>query len=291
MKQWSSIEELAENLGISERTAFRWLRSGKIKRKRSGYGQRIFVVAQETDTDSDVSATDSDTDVSVNVSDTTDNDTDMSVNVSNKIGGRRREEKSLVDSLEDELKASRVEFEIEKLQDAKEKWMERKNREKKEEEQSEQALKFQELALRQRQHEDEKRQREVRARIQQVKNAVCDDLERKAIPAPILAMLYQEIEKLLGRMDVLSIPLDELLIYSHGIKEKLYKQFANEILQHVQRQAVETINEYLNEYLKKTCSISLQEVMRLADEIASKGVNDPHVRAKLREISTTFRKV
>lgn len=67
MKAWDSIESLAEDVGISPRTGYRWLKEGKIKRKRED-GRILFVLAggptDITDTDvTDMSATDVSSDI------------------------------------------------------------------------------------------------------------------------------------------------------------------------------------------------------------------------------------
>jgi predicted site-specific integrase-resolvase len=65
LKAYPSIEELAEDVGISERTAWRWLKAGKIKRKRAEEGHMVFVLANEPP---DMSHADIITDVTGDVS-------------------------------------------------------------------------------------------------------------------------------------------------------------------------------------------------------------------------------
>jgi hypothetical protein len=49
MKVWDSIESLAEDKGISERTGWRWLRRGKIRKVRGEDGEFGFALADDTD--------------------------------------------------------------------------------------------------------------------------------------------------------------------------------------------------------------------------------------------------
>lgn len=63
MKTYQSIEELAEDTGISERQGWRWLKSGKVKRVKDEGGQIVFMLSGNSpDTDDTNNVT---TDVSV----------------------------------------------------------------------------------------------------------------------------------------------------------------------------------------------------------------------------------
>ena len=59
MQAWPDIETLAEDMKISSRTAWRWLKSGKVIRKRAEGGGFIFVLREGTVTDN------GDTDMSI----------------------------------------------------------------------------------------------------------------------------------------------------------------------------------------------------------------------------------
>lgn len=50
MKNWNSITSLAEDIGISERTAWRWLKRGKIERHRDEDGKIFFTLKADPDT-------------------------------------------------------------------------------------------------------------------------------------------------------------------------------------------------------------------------------------------------
>lgn len=63
MKAYPSIEELAEAVGISERTAWRWLRVGRIKKKLED-GQVVFILSDKS---TDITDTELTTDTVSNV--------------------------------------------------------------------------------------------------------------------------------------------------------------------------------------------------------------------------------
>lgn len=53
MKVYHSIEQLAEDVGISERTGWRWAKKGKIQKEISKDGGRVFFLPDATDSDGD----------------------------------------------------------------------------------------------------------------------------------------------------------------------------------------------------------------------------------------------
>jgi hypothetical protein len=57
MRSWATIEELAADMGISERTGWRWLRKGKVRKEISENGEGVFVLSDNTDTDRDDNVT------------------------------------------------------------------------------------------------------------------------------------------------------------------------------------------------------------------------------------------
>jgi len=49
LKAWNDIESLSVDCGISTRTGYRWLRSGKLKKKRLEDGRRVFVLDEDAE--------------------------------------------------------------------------------------------------------------------------------------------------------------------------------------------------------------------------------------------------
>ena len=154
-----------------------------------------------------------------------------------EIRGRRRVREATpkaisfppLESLRSEFEGAKVEFEIEKLEEAKSKWEERRDKERKEKVDEERGRQFDETALRMSEERNEERQIEARRIIQKVKYHVLSPSSKAFIPTHILGHIYSEIEKCLTRMDVLSVPFDELVILAEGILSRIIRELSEEI--------------------------------------------------------------
>jgi hypothetical protein len=70
---------------------------------------------------------------------------------------------------------------------------------------------------------------EARRIIQKVKHQVLSPSSKAFVPVHVVAYIYQEIEKCLAHMDVLSVPFEELVILSEGIQSKIIRELSEEI--------------------------------------------------------------
>ena len=247
MKAYYSIEELAEDIGISERQGWRWLKAGKIKKKKSEDGRIIFILVDEP---TDITDTDFTDNVTTDVSDMSSGDSEP---ISNRrvLAGKKqvsvRGGSGLVQGLRDELEASRVQFEIEKLTDLKQKWQERQDRERKEKVEAERVKRLDEFLVRESQEQTAETEAKARAIIQKVKNEVLPVEMKDMIPVHIMAYMYQEIEKVLSKMDVLTLPFHELTIIAEGIKDRLIEQFSEELRPAIHDYFITLARQQLNE--------------------------------------------
>lgn len=254
---------MAEDAQISERQGYRWLKSGKIKRVRDENGQLVFVLVggptdiSDTD-DTDMSATDVST------------DTEPIPGLSTR-GGRKLSVRPgsgpLVNQMKDELESSRIEFEIEKIQDARAKWQERKSREEKERAEQERIQRLEELQVREGQRQTGERERESRFIIQRVKESVLPLSAKAVLPASVMSAIYAEVEKTLSRMNLVGIPLSELVILGTDIKNRIIganaemvRQSAYEYLMAFSRNGLkETVKQMYNDYREHGGELSLRD--------------------------------
>lgn len=240
-QQWTSIEVAAEDLGISERQAWRWLKQGRIRKKRSEDGRIVFVLVNEP---ADIADTDDTDNVTTDIT----TDTKPMSDVSRKLSARP--ESGLVKSMRDELEVAKVEFEIEKVEDARGKWQERKGREEKERAEQEKGQRLEELRVRETQRIQMEIEERERAIIQRVKEAVLPLSMKQVLPAHIMSAIYQEIEKILSRMNLVGVPEDELVILAKGIKDRVIQQ--ND----------ETVRQALYEYFTDLARKGVKEVLK-----------------------------
>lgn len=206
--QWNSIESLAEDLGISERTAWRWLKKGRIERMKDKDGI-VFTLTDITATD--VTATD-------------DTVTSERPSVSQmSIGGvKPKPIGPLAKFLVDELEANRALFQIDKVRTLRNEWAEQKQKElerkKRETEEAHEA----EVKLRlQKESEEEEawRKREI---VQRLKDKVIPEPLRKELPSEVLMTALLAIESELSKFDLVSMPESELQIYADEAKNQIF---------------------------------------------------------------------
>ena len=257
-QQWDSIEEAAEDLGISERTAWRWLKKGKIRKVKNGDGDVVFVASSDISTDND------------NVTNVTGDNVSVSVVSKERVSSDRKESGQtpvkggaglLVQSLKDELEADRVAFEIEKLQDARTQWEERRDRERKEKLEQERMLRLEEVRMAEEYRQREEEQRNVRHKIQVAKKEACEGLDEFVSPH-IFIFILQEIEKAFSKMRVEETPLHELIIIAEGVRDKII----------MEPPFVEEVRKALSEYLfSKGMVIMKRQIRALYQESVKQG--------------------
>lgn len=163
---------------------------------------------------------------------------------------------SLVQFLKDELEADKINFEIEKLKDARSQWEERKNWEKREKAEQERIQRLDELRVMEGQRQAAEREEKARIIIQKVKEMVVPFSMRTAVPSYILAVIFGEIEQMLSKTDVLGLAFDELVILAEGVKirilgqEEIRQALGNHILGIVEEQLRRIVREQ-NQNFKK----------------------------------------
>lgn len=223
MKQeWTSIEEAAEDLGISERQAWRWLKGGKIKKVKDEDGQIVFILAGES----------TDTDVTTDMALTSVGD-NKTIKKSILSFSGKQSASSLVQGLRDELESARVEFEIEKIEDARTKWAKRKNEETVMKLEAEQAQRLEELLVREQGRREEEMRAKARGIIQRIKEQIVPIALQKTFPKSILGIIYLELEKLFSRMDVIGFSEDELIVLGEGVRGRIIKENYEEVRQSI----------------------------------------------------------
>ncbi len=229
MKAYESIEQLAEEMEVSERTAWRWLKQGRIKKKRSEDGRIIFVLVDEptdiTDTDdTDMSATD--------VGDMSPSDTQPISDVSTRRVDRKLSVRpgsgSLVQSLRDELEASKVSFELEKLEAEKKRWEERRDRERLEKAEQERIQRLEEHQTSEQQRREEQRTGRIRNIKQKIKDQIFSSTWVNFLSPQYRSKLIIEIERALSQVDVEELPEDELFCVAQGAAERVKEEVQRE---------------------------------------------------------------
>lgn len=254
MKSWYSIEALSKDLKISGRSGWRWLRSGKIKKKRSEDGQTVFILADEP-------ADETDTDDTDNV--TTDVITD--IEPISGVSTRRVDRQSSIRPIkgrggpmsilkEDAYKSEQYDFKLEMLEDDREEYRERKNRARREGAEQARLEKLERFRIVEQQRQAEAKLLKSRTIIQGVKDAVLPPAAKDVYPALVMASIYQEIEKVLGRMDLIGVPLSELVILARDIEERIIGQNAD------------ACRESASNYLRGLAEIKLNQVMEMQRE-------------------------
>jgi hypothetical protein len=128
----------------------------------------------------------------------------------------------LVTSLREELEASRLDWEVEKLKTLREDWEERKDRREEEKRKEQERLQGEEMALKLKQESEEKKAQERREKIQRAKEKAVPEILRKELPPEILALTYLQIEHELEKLNVIEIPEGELLAYALKARDEVW---------------------------------------------------------------------
>lgn len=152
---------------------------------------------------------------------------------------------------EDAYGSLQYDFKTEMLQDEREEYRERKNRARKEELEQERLEKLERFRIVEQQRQAAEREVKARVVIQKIKNAVLPLAARDVYPTLVMASIYQEIEKILGRMDLLGIPLSELVILGTDIKNRILSQNIEAVRQsaseYLARQALCQVKQWIKD--------------------------------------------
>jgi hypothetical protein len=272
MKIWGSIDEAANDLGITTRSVYRQIESGKIRKQRGKGGGWVYVEEEDTDVWRGDDVTDdvtSDLTSTGDVKDVSNDFIDTSVDVSDKdfVSGKERVFRnkrvsqptpiregasSLVQGLRDELESAKIQFEVEKLQDAREKWTERKDGERKERIEKEQVLKLGQFQMEETQRRREEEQRRVRHKIQIAKAEALEGLDQ-ILPSVITANVLQEIEGEFLKLKVDEIPSHELVTIAKAIRDKVFQDpiFTDSVRESLLNYAWQASTQLLRNQMKK----------------------------------------
>jgi predicted transcriptional regulator len=174
---------------------------------------------------------------------------------------------SLVQSMRDELETSKVEFEIEKIEDARSKWQERKDRERLERVEQEKGQRLEELRVRETQRIQMEVEEKERAIIQKLKQKILPLSAKQVLPASVMSSIYSEIEKILSRMNLIGVPFDELVILGQDVKNRIIaanaeavRQSAYEYLTGLSRQVLkESLKQMFSDYRESGGELSFRE--------------------------------
>ncbi len=131
-------------------------------------------------------------------------------------------------SLEMDLKATEISFQLEKLEAERERWRALKENEKIEKEDKEMAIRMEEIRNYQQKHESEERDQKKRIRLDHVKKAISSNLV-SFLPTSILAEIFMQVEKTLSGMDVLSLSIQELMTYGLMVRNRVLAKYASEV--------------------------------------------------------------
>lgn len=234
MASFETIEKAAEALGISARQAWRYLASGRIQKHKTANGGIFFEVSDTTDRD-----------VMTDCHDMTQGHGTEAYNGSKGINNT-----PLVNSLQEELKASRLQFDLEKNEAMRSDWYRRRNADRQSEIETRASAEAKMFEVRRNQQAVEVAESRRRAIIQRVKATAVDNTFQKYLPAHVTADIFFEIEKLLSRID-LTLPESELKLYAQNITNTVLQRHSTEIQAHVQAIGQALIAEYADDVLKR----------------------------------------
>jgi hypothetical protein len=260
MKICGSINEAAEALQITPRSVYRRIENGTIGKQRGKGGGWVYVLYEDEDLPEGDAVTG---DVTSDLTSTGDGKEASNDFVSNKERVFRNKRvsqptpiregtSSLVQGLRDELESAKIEFEVEKLQDAREKWNDRKERERKERIEEERILKLGQFQMGEARHLEEEKQRRIRHKIQIAKAEALEGLDQ-ILPSVITANVLQEIEGEFLKLKVDEIPSHELVTIAKATSEKVFQDpiFADSVRESLLNYAWQTSTQLLRSWVKK----------------------------------------
>lgn len=134
----------------------------------------------------------------------------------------------LTQSLRDELEASKISFELEKLEAEKKKWEERRDRERKEKIEAEGIQRLREFQTTEQERREEERLARIRNKKQQIKNEIFSDTWVDLLSPQLRGRLIIEIERLLSLVDVETLPGNELFAIAEGAAEQVKQEAQRE---------------------------------------------------------------
>lgn len=280
MKKWSSIESLSEDVGVSTRTGWRWLKSGRIQREREG-DQIIFFLSENShDSDnnegchSDVSSDTSGTEIdSGNVSRKKRHLRHFRVPEKELNHPRVREARADAETLQWNIEQEIAKLELAKLrplQEPPELIQRRVKLESRkmdlEEYQIDRDLETRREEERKKKDHLSEEERQVKARriIQEIKVEVLSPKIMSIVPSHLISLLYDRIESTLLKLPVLDMLRDELLLIGNRIfgewveefREELREPLYNFFYKKAREEANRTLQLAYQDYLEKGGTLS-----------------------------------
>lgn len=204
--EFNSIEDAASALGVSVRQGWRYLRQGRILRQNKA-GDTVFTV-------SDIPDTDSGTDMAA------DNGTvpyHKPVSV-NKLSVPDKKS-HVINSLQTELTASRLQFQIEQSEASRSAWLRRQDSERRADLERQASLEAQKLRLASEAKEKSKAEKLKAVKMQRLKAQLLPSGVRDIIPSGIQAQIIMEISKLAGDIEILSF--EDMLCIGMASRDKI----------------------------------------------------------------------
>lgn len=209
MEKWNTIEEVADNFQITERTAWRWLKSGKIVKHVDTDSNKPFFTVNENEVNTDYD----------------DDSGDMSVS---GVSIDKSKPLNPLLTLKNELKSRKIELEISQLEDIQERQKERREAKAREKLERERLERQQEALLKEKARKENEEKREILRTMKIVRDFVLCDSIRETIPSEILPKIYSELDKYFRSINVLSYSYDELIEVAGGIVNQVANEYDNE---------------------------------------------------------------
>jgi hypothetical protein len=112
--------------------------------------------------------------------------------------------------------------------------------------------KLEEFQITQEQRQAAEKTAKARAIIQRVKDEVLPIEMKVVIPPHILSLIYMEMEKVLSKMDIRSLPFSELVLIGEGIKDRLVGEFLDELRPAFHHYFLSIAQKQLNQSMRLT---------------------------------------
>jgi len=223
MKSYSSLEKLAEDQKISVRTAWRWLRAGRIEREKKN-GQIFYILVSDTDSDS----------VSDNKTDVT-GDTDVSDRIETRYSPIKKvlpvsdpsydlkSERENTEKLLLKIEQKKALKTLQKMNDEEPKVLKERRAEVEAKALSLEEIKIERemerLTFEQKQKESETRKRDL---IESVKTQCVPKVLKKYLPIDLYFLTLTEIDKELRGMDLNNLSPEECVSYGFIVRNRIW---------------------------------------------------------------------
>jgi len=152
----------------------------------------------------------------------------------------------------DELASEQYDFELEKLDNERNDYRERRGREQREKIEAEGLLKLGQFQMGEAQRRREKEQRRIRHKIQIAKAEALEGLDQ-ILPSVITANVLQEIEGEFSKLKVDEIPSHELVTIAKATRDKVFQDpiFTDSVRESLLNYAWQTSTQLLRNQMKK----------------------------------------